>query len=234
MSKSVAIMQPYFFPYIGYFQLINEVDEFILLDDVNYIKKGWINRNNILQPNGDALRITMPLDSPSQNKLICDTQISHTLEWQTKLLKQISHCYKKAPCFDDVYSLIKEILSYETVNLSLFLQNSLEKLVRFIGIETPILRSSTTFDKHALSGQDRIIDIVLKSDASHYLNAPGGKSLYNATDFAKQGITLNFLEPKLVEYDQSQNAFIAGLSIIDVLMFNESSKVLDTMIQLND
>lgn len=122
----LAIMQPYFLPYIGYFQLINAVDTFVLLDDVNYINKGWINRNQLLL-NGKAHLFTLPLQKASQNKLINQLELSNETKWKDKLLKTIETAYKKAPQFHLVFPLISQILQYPESNLSLFIHHSIQK-----------------------------------------------------------------------------------------------------------
>src|SRR5690606_28909470 len=112
MNKSrIAIMQPYIFPYIGYFQLINAVDTFVFYDDVNFIKQGWVNRNSILVNNKDML-FTVPVAKISSFSEIKDTRLDHVNYsiWRNKFCKTLIQNYKKAPFFNEVYPLIRKIL----------------------------------------------------------------------------------------------------------------------------
>lgn len=215
----VAIMQPYFFPYISYFQLINAVDEFVVYDDVNYIKKGWINRNNILVNNGSFL-FKIPLIKSSQNKLINQISIDNNENWKLDLLKTIEYSYKKAPYFENVFPIIKEILFQEKNDLSKFLVFSLKLVCNYLNIKTKIILSSSIEKNNDLKGQDKIIEICKKLNATTYINAIGGQELYNKNDFSKNNIALNFIHSDSISYDQFKNQFIPYLSIIDVMMFN--------------
>lgn len=223
--KKVAVMQPYLFPYIGYFQLIKAVDIFVLYDDVNYINRGWINRNRILL-NGEPHLFTIPLSKASQNKLINEIEIQDNQEAKIKLLKLIQHAYSKAPYFDDVYLLIENILNYQEKNLSRFIENSIKKISEYIGISTAIMISSKLKKNNALKGQEKIINIckILGSDC--YINPIGGVHLYDENQFSDENIVLKFIKPKEIHYRQFKlNQHIPNLSIIDVLMFNSKSDI---------
>lgn len=216
----LAIMQPYLFPYIGYFQLIDAVDRFIIYDDVNYINRGWINRNRILI-NGKASYFTIPLNKASQNRLISEISILERELWRKKFLRTIELTYGKAPQFNNVFPLIEEITAFPTDNLADFLVKTLELMTDFLGIKTELVRSSTLYDKR-LKGAERIIDICKQEKASAYINAPGGIELYDKNEFAKHSIDLKFIEPDIIVYSQFNDEFISHLSIIDILMFNSS------------
>lgn len=220
----LAIMQPYFFPYIGYWQLINVVDKFIIYDDVNYIKRGWINRNRILI-NGSAAYLTMPLDHPSQNKKICDTELNTTLPWRNKLLRTIELSYRKAPHFNDVYPIIDKLIRYEVTSLSSFLSFQLQSLSVYMGIDVVFKTASSCYEDAKLEGEKRILDICKKEGATTYVNPQGGKKLYSRKTFKKNGIEIRFLSPLGVEYKQFGDIHVPWLSIIDVLMFNSKNKV---------
>lgn len=220
----IAIMQPYLFPYIGYFQLINFVDRFIILDDVNYIKKGWINRNRILNGNKDYL-FTIPLNNASQNKLINELQISSQDKWQVKLLKTIEMSYKKAPQFNFVFPVLRRTILNSELNLSSFILESIKALTDYLEIDTDIIPSSVKYQNPNLKAQDKIIDICIKEGASNYINPIGGVELYDREIFNNKNITLNFLKTGAVEYPQFSNEFISNLSIIDVMMFNSRDKI---------
>lgn len=228
MSKKIAIMQPYLFPYIGYWQLINSVDLFIVFDDVNFIKRGWIHRNQILV-SGKPYLFSVPLLKSSQNKLINELSISKEVKWKEKLLSTIKMSYSKAPQFLHVYKLIEEIVLEEEHNLSRFISNQLEKICSYLNIDTNI-KYSNQYNNIDLKGQDRIIDIASVECADIYINPEGGIGLYNKADFLQNGIELKFLKSNSIHYSQFQNEFVPWLSIIDILMFNspkEINKMLD-------
>jgi hypothetical protein len=217
-------MQPYFFPYIGYFQLIANSDVFVIYDDVNFIKKGWINRNTILVNNTPYL-FSIPLQNVSQNKLINEIFISDLDKWKTDLLKTISLSYKKAPFYQDVYPLIEKIISFDELNLALYIQNSLQNLCEYLNLNTKLIMSSEIVKNNDLRGENKIIDICLQLGANHYINPIGGIELYSKEDFKNNDIILNFIKSKSIDYKQFDNEFVAWLSIIDVLMFNSKSDV---------
>lgn len=226
----IAIMQPYIFPYIGYFQLINAVDKFVILDDVNYINKGWINRNNILV-NGKSNLFTIPLKDVSQNKLINEIFISDHIDWKSKFLKTIMLSYKKAPYFKIIYPIIEEIINFSITNISIFNLQALEKICQYLEIRTELIPSSSIFKNEHLKAQNKIIDICLKEKASIYINPIGGMELYNKQDFINNNLTLFFIKSSNVNYKQLANDFVPWLSIIDILMFNTNEEVKNRLLQ---
>jgi len=213
----LAIMQPYLFPYIGYWQLIHAVDRFVIYDDVTYIKHGWINRNRILINNHPAY-ITIPLYQSSSYKLICDTKLQILINWRKKIWKTIENSYCKSEYFASVFPIIEKIIFYETDNLADFLVNQLLEFSAFIGFKTEFVLSSRVYKNQFLSGQARIIDICKYEKADIYLNAIGGQSLYDSRAFDDAGVELNFIEMRPLPYRQKSYTFIPYLSIIDVLM----------------
>lgn len=219
----VAIMQPYFFPYIGYFQLINSVDTFVIYDDVNFIKKGWINRNNILV-NNSAYLFSIPLQNVSQNKLINEIFISDSDKWRIDLLKTISSSYKKAPFFQEVYSIIEKIISFNELNLTLYIKNCLQILCEYLDINTKLILSSEIDKNNDLRGENKIIDICLKLNTIQYINAVGGVKLYSSEHFIEKNIEIKFIKPENIVYHQLKNQFIPWLSIVDVIMFNSKEE----------
>lgn len=220
----IAIMQPYLFPYIGYFQLINTVDKFVVLDDVNYIKKGWINRNRILVNNLEYL-FTVPVKEASQNKKINELFLLEENKWKTKLIKTLENSYKKAPFYKGTISLLYNLIHSNELNLSKYILNSLDQLNKYLGITTEIVSSSSIYENSFLKAQDRIIDICRKENADVYLNAIGGMDLYSAEEFVKEGFELKFIKPLKVEYLQFDKHFVPWLSIIDVMMFNSKENI---------
>ena len=226
----VAIMQPYIFPYIGYFQLINLVDKFIIYDDVNYIKKGWINRNKILN-NGSELYFSIPIKKSSQNKLINQLLLGDDYDyWKKKFLNSLNFSYKKAPNFESSYNLISRILNYETLDLTKFLKFSILETCDFLEIPTNIHTSSEAkYDNSNLKSSDRILDISKKEKSSEYFNLIGGINLYEKKEFQKYNIELKFIRTLNFKYNQISNDFHENLSIIDIIMNCSKDEIKDFM-----
>lgn len=220
----LAVMQPYFMPYIGYFQLINAVDRFVILDDVNYINKGWINRNRILINGKDGL-FTIPLKGSSQNRLICEIEIADIDNWKSKLLRTIYYNYSKAPYFREIFPLVENIVLCSEKSITAYNYNSICIVNQYLTIGTEIIPSSKVYKNNNLRGQERILDICQKEEATVYINAANGFRLYSKREFANNNIELLFIIPEIMEYSQFNKEFIPGLSIIDVLMFNPVSVI---------
>ena len=217
----IGIMQPYFLPYIGYFQLIKAVDKYVIYDDVNFIKGGWINRNRILL-NGSTFLINVPMLKASSFKKINEIEIGTNKE---KILITIEQAYKKAPYYSSVLPLINDIIKFESKNLALFIANSLVKISDFCQIKTEIVFSSEIEKDNELKAQEKVISICKLLEATEYYNAIGGQELYDKSTFADNNIDLKFLQTKIVEYQQFNNEFIPHLSILDVMMFNSVDKI---------
>ena len=225
----IGIMQPYFFPYIGYFQLINAVDFFVIYDNIQYTKKGWINRNRYLM-NGKHYLFSLPLKKDSDFLDIRDRYLadSYTQE-RKKILARITHAYKSAPFFSQVIPIIESCLMYQENNLFKFIFYSIQQICKYLNIGTTLIISSSINANHQMKGQDRVISICKAMKASHYINTLGGITLYSKHDFNEQGIQLSFINSKDIMYQQFENDFIPNLSIIDVMMFN-SRKNTDIML----
>lgn len=221
--KSLGIMQAYFMPYIGYFQLINAVDEFVIYDNIQYTKKGWINRNRILQGGSDQY-ITLPLKKASDYLNIGERFLSETFD-RNKLVKQIKTAYHKAPFYAEVSEWLQDIICYQEDNLFLYIYHSVTEVCRYLDIMTPIIISSQMKYDEALRGQDKVIAICRERQCDRYINAIGGMKLYKDSAFQEEKMELLFLKSGLREYPQYKNEFIPALSIIDVLMFNSKKQV---------
>ncbi len=217
-------MQPYFFPYIGYWQLMNGVDKYVIYDDVNFIRRGWINRNRILM-NGEPMLINLIMSGASSSKLINEVKVEKDEKHKHKLLKTIERCYKKAPNYEDTYHLIEDIISNDEEDLSLYLEYLMKKIAQYLEIKTEFILSSHIAKDNSLKGEDKIIEICKILNASEYFNAIGGVDLYSREVFNLNEIKLNFLQTELVEYNQFGNKFVPNLSIIDVMMFNSKDSV---------
>ena len=213
----LGIMQPYFLPYIGYFQLMKTVDKYVIYDDVNFIKRGWINRNNILL-NDQSFLFTLTLLEASQNKLINEIFVSDDV---SKLLKTIHAAYKKASHFSSIFPLVEKILGYEDKNLARFVGNSIIQIANYLKLDTEFIYSSDIKEKdNSLKAQYKILNICEVMGAAEYINAIGGRELYSKESFAEKNIKLSFLKTQPIEYNQFNNPFVYNLSILDVLMFN--------------
>ncbi|MFV0311354.1 MAG: WbqC family protein [Dysgonomonas sp.] len=219
----LGIMQPYFLPYIGYFQLLNAVDKYVIYDNIQYTKKGWINRNRILQ-NGKDLMITIPLEKDSDYLDIKDRCLSVGFD-KKKLLNQIRESYRKAPYFDMLMPLIERIVNYDDTNLFHYIDNSIREICKYLDIKTEIIISSTLDIDHSLKGQDKVIAICKELKATDYYNAIGGQELYSPEEFKKENINLYFISSNPIEYKQFANEFVPWLSILDVMMFNSLENI---------
>lgn len=222
--KKIGVMQPYFIPYIGYWQLLNTVDTYVVFDDVNYIKRGWINRNRILI-NKEPHYINLELSGASQNKKINEIELSSDIEQRGKILKTIEYNYKRAPFYEETMNLIKKILLNEEKNLALFLYDQIKIIADYLDVNTEIIMSSSLDKNNELKGQDKIIDICKILNADDYYNAIGGVNLYSREKFECKKIGLHFLESQSIEYQQFGDVFYGSLSIVDVMMFNSRDQV---------
>lgn len=220
----VAIMQPYFFPYIGYFQMIKAVDTFVFYDDVNYINRGWINRNRILI-NKEANYITVPLIKSSQNKLINEVTISKSKEYYN-IIKTIENTYRKAPFFEVIFPLIDKTLNTNHSTISELSIDSIRIICEYLQMNTKFLISSKSFpETKGLEKTQRLISICQKLNANEYINAVGGQEIYKKEDFKQFEIDLHFISPKLNNYKQFGKEFVPWLSIIDIMMFNSPKEI---------
>jgi hypothetical protein len=227
MNKKIAIMQPYFFPYIGYFQLINSVDEFIIYDNIQYTKKGWINRNRILCNGSDKL-ITLPLKKDSDFKDVFERKLSDTwIDDRNKILNLIKTSYRKAPFFNDVFEIVQKCLLYDNQNLFNFIFNSIKIINEYLEIKTKMILSSSVNIDHSLKSKHKVIAICKEMNATTYINAIGGVDLYDKDEFLENKIFLNFIKSNSLNYKQFDNEFIPWLSIIDVMMFNSKNRVME-------
>lgn len=228
MTLSLAIMQPYFLPYIGYFQLISAVDEFVIYDNIKYTKKGWINRNRFLS-NGTGSAFTVPLQSASDDLYVVERELAEGFN-RKKLLNQLRGAYAKAPHFGSVFPLIERVVGHHDNNLFRYINHSVTQICAHIGINTSITVSSSIAIDHGLKAQDKVIALCKARSAGVYINPIGGAELYAREDFAAEEIELKFHKASPFEYAQFGNAFVPWLSIVDVLMFNPPERVRDAVL----
>ena len=240
----IGIMQPYFFPYLGYFQLIHAVDKYLLYDDLSYIKEGWVNRNRILnKSNGKPVYLTVPIEHKTIHCHINEVKISNGSPWKKKLLNAIFLNYKKAREFESTYNFIEGLLRYETDSLSQLNKNAIASIAERLGIKTPIILHQPYYQELEERLQQReqwfsnynkeeypvkivrVLEICRREHCADFYNAIGGKTLYPKDLFFKNGIKAGFIETKPHKYNQGPNDFISGLSIIDVMMHNSSYEI---------
>nr|WP_320025662.1 WbqC family protein [uncultured Acetobacterium sp.] len=219
---NISIMQPYLFPYIGYYQMINCSDSFVIADDVQFIKQGWINRNRILL-NGEPSMITLPISRDSTYLKICERSFENQTgsKGRIRFLNKIHNSYHKAPEFINMYPLIEKIINFENNNVTEYLFNSIKEICLYLDINTEILLESSFNLSPELDYQDSVIYVCKNLNADRYINSIGGMNLYSAQKFTANDIELKFIKTKeSLEYKQFYNKFVSNLSIIDVLMFN--------------
>ena len=218
-------MQPYFMPYIGYFQLLNKVDQFIIYDNIEYTKKGWINRNMILT-NGKSKTITLPIKKDSDFLNIRDRYLADS--WskdKTKMLNLLKESYRKAPEFKNIFPLLEFCINYENRNLFEFIFHSIKAICEYLNLKTQILISSSISINDKLQSQEKVLAICQKVGADKYINNIGGINLYNKDIFSDKGVNLKFMKSIEINYQQYHRQFIPNLSIIDVLMFNSKKNI---------
>ncbi|MDN8616669.1 WbqC family protein [Variovorax ginsengisoli] len=217
-------MQPYFLPYLGYFQLMSKVDAFVLYDDVNFINRGWINRNRI-DIDGAAHMLTVPLRQASQNRRICDIALGNDTAWRGRIVKSIRQAYARASQFERVFPLIERVVQHPAENLADYLLHSLNCLRDHLGLKTEIIATSRQYGNADLRAQARIIDICLREKADLYVNSIGGIELYDRARFEENGLRLEFLTPSLQPHAHGGAGFMPGLSMVDVLMHNDAASI---------
>ena len=210
-------MQPYFFPYIGYLQLMQLVDVFVFYDDAQYMKGGWVNRNRYLL-NGTAA--WMGYTVKKENYKLFINQREYQLSDVNSLKDKLKGAYAKAPYFKSVFPIICSILDFTDGNVASFNQNSLKVLADYLGIQCEFKISSELSKNNNLRGQDRVVDICKAVGATHYINTIGGTSLYSRASFEKKAMTLSFIQAGKFDYKQFNDSHEPYLSIIDVMMFN--------------
>lgn len=238
-SVRLAAMQPYFFPYLGYFQLFHAANKVILYDNVNFIKSGWIHRNRILEIGKGPRYIGIPLERLSSSKKIRDIRIDSTRDWKTPIMDILRHNYCRMPYYCEVMEVMDAVLDMHETSMSQLAVSSIKAVLEYIGqhseleytsprfdsIEEQLEAFSETFPENIAAAKlkqrrmsDRVAMLCKMEGASTYINPIGGLSLYSKQHFAALGIQLQFLDPHLKPYFQKASEFFPGMSIIDVLM----------------
>jgi hypothetical protein len=219
----VAIMQPYFFPYIGYFSLIKQTDLFILLDEVQFMRHGWIERNRILKQNDGWLYIKVPLVKESSYCKISSIKIDNTQDWKNKIRSQLQPYKKVAKYYTEVKNIVEEIFENEYDSITQLNLLSTKRICDYLNISTPIDSfSDSNIEIQAPKAPDEWALNICTSlkNVSEYWNPIGGKEFFDVKKYKDANIQVKFLKHHLPEYSQNRGTFLPGLSIIDVLMFN--------------
>jgi hypothetical protein len=218
-----AIMQPYFLPYIGYFQLIAAADVFVIYDNIQYTKKGWINRNRLML-NGSGAMFSIPIKQGSDSLTVVERQVADRFS-RIDLIRQLRAAYQRAPHFASAFPVIEEIIRYDSSNLFDYVAHSVGEICGLLAITTPTVKSSSIPIDHGLKAQDKVVALCEALRAAEYVNPSGGSDLYSMEHFASHRIDLKFIRSRPIEYPQFGNPFVPSLSIVDVVMFNPLSQV---------
>lgn len=226
----LGIMQPYFIPYIGYWQLMNAVDKYVIYDDVNYIKGGWVNRNRLLI-NGEPKYFNVPMLGASPHKLINEVEVNNDENVIRKNLRIVEAAYSKAPFFEMVYPLMERMLWCGEENIAAYITFAIRIICEYLDIQTELIISSDLDKDNGLSGQDKVLEICKILGATDYYNAIGGRELYSFDKFRENDLRLHFLERKEIKYQQFGERFFSDLSIIDVMMFNSQREIREMLDQ---
>jgi hypothetical protein len=232
----LAIMQPYLFPNLGYFQLMGAVDKFVVYDDVAFIKRGWINRNYVLGHEQKAKQLfSVPLRDASQFRPINQTEVDRQgyAVWLRKFFKTVDQIYMRAPGYTAVRQILESVFAGFEGSIGELARRSLTDTAQHLGIRTSIVGSSAVYGNSALTGKTRVIDICLTERATEYINLSGGVGLYTAEDFSARGIELHFIRSRSMTYQQFANDFVPGLSIIDVMMFNPPTRIREVLTEFD-
>ncbi len=222
----LGMMQPYFYPYLGYWQLMNAVDEYIIYDDVNFIKGGWIHRNRI-KINGEPQYFSLTIRKASQNKKINELELNMDENAKKNLLNKVRSAYGKAPYFKEAFEVFERTILYEETNLASFLAYCNREVAKYLGITTPIYTCTELQLDNSLKFQDRILDICSSRGDTGYINAIGGKELYSHAPFDEIGCPISFLRMNddIVYPQQGSGEFLPGLSILDIMMNNSQEEI---------
>jgi hypothetical protein len=229
--QSVAIQQPYFFPYLGYFALIQQTDFFVAFDPVQYIRKGWMNRNRVLKPVEGWQYLTAPMQTHAQEALISEVQVQAGAEWKVKILRQLEHYKKRAPHYAAVMSLLEKCFANEDTSLSRLNVYYLEQVCAYLGLPfRHAIFSDLNLELAPVAAPDEwALRIAQALGAKSYVNQPGGRSFFDPSKYQAAGIDLQFNDFEVLPYSQRREVFEPGLSIIDVLMFNTPAQVMELL-----
>jgi hypothetical protein len=225
----LAVMQPYFFPYVGYFDLISRVDQWVVFDTAQYRRHGWVNRNRILRPVQGWQYITAPLLKHPRETRICDIQVVSGQDWRARIERQLEHYRGHAPYFDAAWGLVRDCLSVPGASLSRMNVEALRRICALLEIRfsfTILSEMDLPLGPVEEPG-DWALRIAEALGAQEYVNPPGGQDLFDPEKFAARGIRLTIQEPVAFRYQVPGYCFEPGLSIVDALMWNSRDRLRD-------
>jgi hypothetical protein len=227
----LGIMQPYFFPYIGYFSLISATDKWVIFDDIQYIRHGWVNRNRILHPVNGWQYIIMPLKQHARDTHICNIETLETYNWRNKIIGQLAHYKKKAPYFEETMFILSKCFEHNESNLSKFNTYYLKTICEYLEImfDYSIFSEMELDLKEVSHPGDWALEISTRLSAAEYINPFSGKDIFDKIKFDKRNINLLFLKMKPYCYSQKRDEFIQDLSIIDIMMWNSKEEIKDML-----
>ncbi len=228
----LGIMQPYFFPYIGYFQLINATDKFVFFDTPQYERRGWMNRNRIINPDGDFTYISVPVKKAPQRTPINEMLINNDQQdWKEKILLQLEVYKKRAPYYKETCDFVERVLAEAGVSLVDINVASVVRSCEYIGmgIDWEVYSKMDLEVRSDCEPDEWALEITKAMSANHYINAPGGQSFFDKSKYDAAGIKLEFIQPELTPYVQRVGRFVPGLSIIDVMMYNTPEEIRQMM-----
>lgn len=222
----LAIMQPYFFPYIGYFSLLEAADLFVIFDTVQFQRKSWMTRNKIITVKGESTYIKLPVKKAPLNTLINQIVINHEIDWKTTLFNQLL-VYKKAPFYTKTMDIVGNILNTDTNKLIDLNKNSLLQIANYLKLdcEISVFSEMGLTVKEVNNADEWALNISKALNAGEYINSPGGVSFFNKQKYTDHDIALRFIKNNLKRYKQYHLDFVPGLSIIDVMMFNSVEEI---------
>jgi hypothetical protein len=226
-AESVVLMQPYFFPYIGYYSLIDKADIFVVCDEVQYIRQGWMNRNRILNCNTEFSYICIPVKKAPQKTTIKDIRINQELPWKTKFRQDLMRYSNHGHYYKEVMEVMEDCLAYETDSLTDFHVHSIKQVMAYVGIEghVEILSNMNLKLPEIQSADEWGLYVTIALGGKTYYNPPGGMNFYNPEKYAAHGVEILFVINKLAPYKQGLDHFVAGMSMIDAMMFLSPSEI---------
>lgn len=224
----LGIMQPYFFPYLGYFALIYHTERWIIFDTAQFIRHGWIERNRILKPQEGWQYFSVPLERHSRETLIKDIRIRNHEDWKGKIFRQLEHYKKKSPYYPEVKDLIDKVFKKDYNSIVDLNKECLFETCKYLGIDFNFsVFSEMNMKLRTISEPDEwALEISRALGAKEYINPPGGIAFFNREKYEKSCIKLTFLKTNLKLYDQNRTSFESGLSIVDVMMFNSPREII--------
>lgn len=219
-------MQPYFLPYPGYFALVRRSDVWVVFDDAQMIRHGWVDRNRVLHPTEGWMYLKVPTRKHSRGTPIRDVRVSSGSDWSARILRQLGH-YRRAPHYADVVGLLEEAFETAPETMDAVCVHLLERICRYLGLEFhPLLHSRLEYDRSQVGGPgDWALVVARELGASAYLNQPGGRDIFDPAAFARAGVELRIVEWRPTPYPQLREPFEPNLSIVDMLMFLDPSEV---------